>query len=53
MNEIIVFTHNDCLLKENGIKHPERKERLDVIIQSLKNLNAKNFFFQKSSDCSE
>ena len=48
MNEIIVFTHNDCLLKENGIKHPERKERLDVIIQSLKNLNAKNFFFKKA-----
>ena len=48
MNEIIVFTHNDCLLKENGRNHPERKERLDIILQSLKNLNDKNIFFKKS-----
>ena len=48
MNEIIVFTHNDCLLKENGRNHPERKERLDIILQSLKNLNDKNIFFKEA-----
>ena len=33
---MIVFTHNDCLKKFNGQNHPERKERLDSVINSLK-----------------
>jgi len=33
---MIVYTHNDCLKKFNGHGHPERKERLDSIINSLK-----------------
>ena len=33
---MIVFTHGDCFKKFNGIDHPERKERLDSIINSLK-----------------
>jgi acetoin utilization deacetylase AcuC-like enzyme len=33
---MIVYTHNDCLKKFNGHDHPERKERLEVIIRSLK-----------------
>jgi acetoin utilization deacetylase AcuC-like enzyme len=32
---VIVYTHNDCLKKFNGQAHPERKERLDSIINSL------------------
>jgi acetoin utilization deacetylase AcuC-like enzyme len=32
---MIVYTHNDCLKKFNGHGHPERKERLDSIINSL------------------
>ena len=32
---MIVFTHDDCLKKFNGKNHPERKERLDSIINSL------------------
>ena len=32
---MIVLTHNDCLKKFNGQNHPERKERLDSIINSL------------------
>ena len=32
---MIVYTHNDCLKKFNGQGHPERKERLDSIINSL------------------
>ena len=41
MNEIVIFTHSDCLLKDNGTNHPERKERLETImnaIDSLKNI---------------
>ena len=32
---MIVYTHTDCLLKDNGINHPERKERLDSILNSI------------------
>ncbi len=39
---MIIYTHSDCTLKFNGRAHPERKERLDIIISSIKssNLNA-------------
>ena len=33
---MIVYTHNDCFKKFNGHNHPERKERLSSIINSLK-----------------
>ena len=33
---MIVYTHSDCLLKFNGPGHPERKERLESIISSIK-----------------
>ena len=33
---MLVYTHNDCLLKNNGLNHPERKERLDSILASIK-----------------
>ena len=33
---MIVFTHNDCLKKFNGQNHPESKERLVSVINSLK-----------------
>ena len=33
---MIVYTHNDCLKKFNGHGHPERKERLESIITSIK-----------------
>ena len=33
---MLVYTHNDCLLKNNGFNHPERKERLDSILASIK-----------------
>ncbi len=35
MEGLIVYTHLDCLLKNNGINHPERKERLETIIKSI------------------
>jgi acetoin utilization deacetylase AcuC-like enzyme len=36
---MIVYTHNDCLKKFNGQNHPERKERLDSIIESMQSLS--------------
>ena len=36
---MIVYTHNDCLKKFNGHTHPERKERLESILSSIKSSN--------------
>ena len=33
---MIIYTHNDCLKKFNGHSHPERKERLESILNSIK-----------------
>ena len=38
---MIIYTHGDCLKKFNGAAHPERKERLDSIIESIKSSNLK------------
>ena len=35
---MLVYTHKDCLLKDNGFNHPERKERLDSILDSIKQI---------------
>jgi acetoin utilization deacetylase AcuC-like enzyme len=35
---MLVYTHQDCLLKNNGFNHPERKERLDSILHSIKQI---------------
>ncbi len=45
---MIVYTHKDCLLKDNGFNHPERKERLESIINSLKNFKELNIDFKKA-----
>ena len=39
MNNLLVITHDDCLLKNNGNAHPERKERLETIVNSIKEIN--------------
>ena len=36
---MIIYTHNDCLQKFNGHTHPERKERLESILSSIKSSN--------------
>ena len=36
-----IYTHNDCLKKFNGNTHPERKERLESILSSIKSSNLK------------
>jgi len=33
---MIIYTHNDCLKKFNGHTHPERKERLESILSSIR-----------------
>ena len=38
---MIIYTHNDCLKKFNGNSHPEKKERLESIISSIKSSNLK------------
>jgi acetoin utilization deacetylase AcuC-like enzyme len=35
---MLIFTHKDCLLKENGSSHPENKERLLSVLDSIKNI---------------
>ena len=39
MENITVYSHNDCLTKDNGQNHPERKERLESILASIKEIN--------------
>ena len=36
---MIVYTHTDCFLKDNGLNHPERKERLECILESINQIN--------------
>ena len=45
---MIVFTHNDCLKKFNGQNHPERKERLDSVINSLKSTSELEVSFKEA-----
>tara|TARA_B100001250_G_scaffold395397_1_gene400260 strand:+ start:1130 stop:2056 length:927 start_codon:yes stop_codon:yes gene_type:complete len=35
---MLVYKHNDCLLKDNGSNHPERKERLESILKTIKQI---------------
>jgi acetoin utilization deacetylase AcuC-like enzyme len=35
MKKLTIYSHLDCLLKDNGTHHPERKERLDSIFKSI------------------
>ena len=35
---MLIYKHNDCLLKDNGFNHPERKERIDSILESVKQI---------------
>jgi len=35
VEKIIVYTHSDCLLQDNGSNHPERKERLEVVLEAI------------------
>tara|TARA_Y100000590_G_scaffold221558_1_gene250744 strand:- start:2636 stop:3577 length:942 start_codon:yes stop_codon:yes gene_type:complete len=39
MNNIIIYSHQECLKKFNGSNHPENKERLQIILDSIKDIN--------------
>ena len=39
MENIRVYSHSACLLKENGEGHPERKERLESILDSIQRID--------------
>jgi len=48
MKDITVFSHLDCIAKDNGEKHPETKERLEVILDSIKGISQLNISFKDS-----
>ena len=39
MENITVYSHSACLSKENGEGHPERKERLESILDSIQRID--------------
>ena len=45
---MIIYTHTDCLLKENGLHHPERKERLDSVIDSINKIKDFKIFIKNA-----
>ena len=48
MKKIIVYTHPDCLLKDNGPNHPEKKERLQVILKSIRDTSSIDITIKKA-----
>ena len=45
---MLVYSHTDCLLKNNGFNHPERKERLDSILESIKQIKDIKISFKEA-----
>ena len=45
---MLVYSHSDCLLKDNGFNHPERKERLDSILESIKQIKEFKIDFKEA-----
>ena len=39
MGKIIIYTHSDCLAKDNGLNHPERRERLEIVLESINEMD--------------
>ena len=39
MNKVLVYTHSDCLKKNNGSNHPERSARLENVLNSIKEMD--------------
>ena len=37
MEKLIIYSHPNCLLKFNGLNHPEKKERLETVLESITN----------------
>ena len=49
MEEIIIYTHSDCLLKDNGPNHPEKRERLEIVLKSIKEIFNIKSCYQRST----
>ena len=45
---MLAYSHNDCLSKDNGFNHPERKERLDSILESIKQIKDIKISFKEA-----
>ena len=45
---MIIYTHQDCLKKFNGHGHPERKERLEIIINTIKTITGMDIKFKEA-----
>ena len=45
---MLVYTHSDCQLKDNGLNHPERKERLETVIESIKKIKDFKIIFKEA-----
>ena len=45
---MLVYSHTDCLLKDNGFNHPERKERLDSILEAIKQIKDIKISFKEA-----
>ena len=48
MEDITVFSHSDCIAKDNGEGHPERQERLEVVLDSIKSINELNITLKEA-----
>ena len=45
---MLVYTHDDCLHKDNGLNHPERKERIISILNSIEQIKDFKIDFKKA-----
>ncbi len=45
---MLIYSHSDCQLKDNGLDHPERKERLETILSSIKQIKDFKINFKKA-----
>ena len=45
---MLIYYHNDCLLKNNGSNHPERKERLDIVLKSINQINEFKIYLKEA-----
>jgi len=46
---MLVYSHRECLLKDNGSTHPEKKERLSSILSSIKEIKDFSINFKEST----
>ena len=46
---MLVYSHRECLLKDNGSNHPEKKERPSSILSSIKEIKDFSINFKEST----